>query len=306
MNAVRVAAFIALLAVSGFSNRALAAEHDDYLRFEQYVRDGMLDPDAPIERRRAYVAEIEAVALRDKHPHLFYLLGSLYRQGEDSPNSPVAKDIDRAREYLSRAALGGSDLAMAKLSGLELEASNRFEANVWAQLYFHYSKDHWKIDRQIDDSLFAASVIGAAQDGFLESQRGALDEAVTRIIVGYDTVIRDRLQYSADARARNPLQSARGDKCNLMNLQWGPQKAARKRYPFGMAEYYVAFAADGSVHRAWVLDGWPDSRFADMVRPCVMRYRVDPAAAQEAGNRLVLLPIHYSTNRHRIRVQDKQ
>ncbi|MEO6075979.1 MAG: hypothetical protein ABIP56_04160, partial [Dokdonella sp.] len=107
--------------------------------FRQAIRDGLVDTSVPIEQRRALADKFIEGAERDQSPTLFYMLGTLYRQGDANGIAPFAKDIDRARDYLTRAALGGYLDAMNKLALLELDSGDQFRANLWAQLYVHYS-----------------------------------------------------------------------------------------------------------------------------------------------------------------------
>ena len=100
---------------------------------------GLLDPAAPIEHRRELAKRLIEAADREKSPVLLYYVGSLYRQGDWAGIAPFPKDVDRAREYLTRAALGGFINAMSKMAVVELDSGNQFEANLWAQLYSYYS-----------------------------------------------------------------------------------------------------------------------------------------------------------------------
>jgi len=303
MKRILVAVSLALVAVARAASAAGEGGDSERDVVGEAVRGGLLDPAAPLEKRMAYVAEMETIVQRVKDPFLLYVLGSLYRQGEDSPAVPVTKDLDRAREYLSRAALSGSVLAMAKLSAIESQAKNRFEANVWAQLHFHYGKELARLDRRIPES-FAASVLGAAQDGFADSQRAALNDSVGMMISTHDAAIMKGVQALADRQASNPLRTARGERCTLMDLQKISRGKGGKPASFAMAEFYLSFSSDGSVDHVWALDGWPDAAFARAVRPCAMAYRVEPAAALEAGDQLAMLPVQYSDQRHRIRQDD--
>ena len=136
-------------------------------RLARWMHAGLLDPEAPIEQRRAIVGELEAIAKDDSERNVLYLLGSLYRQNPADSSSPVAQDLDRARELLSRAALHGHLLAMAKLSTIELQAGNHFEANTWAQLYGHYVLDPGG-DEIAAHGNFAAMVLSKAIEKFPE------------------------------------------------------------------------------------------------------------------------------------------
>ncbi|MFZ1620883.1 hypothetical protein [Dokdonella sp.] len=128
MRIVPVIIAVAALLLPGMAGAEDAAAMRE-ARLARWMHAGLLDPEAPIEQRRAIVGELEAIAKDDSERNVLYLLGSLYRQNPADSSSPVAQDLDRARELLSRAALHGHLLAMAKLSTIELQPGNHFEAN---------------------------------------------------------------------------------------------------------------------------------------------------------------------------------
>jgi hypothetical protein len=287
---------VVLLVISLVSSEiALATSDEDASSaITKLILAGFLDPKVPPEQRRALAVELEEVARRDHDPYLLYFFGSLYRQGSDNPGSPLPKDMDRAREYLSRAALSGNIPAMAKLSTMELQAKNRFEANVWAQLHFYYAKEQAKADPRWSES-FAASILRNAQDGFPKGEAKALNASVGAMIERYGVAIREGLGRVTEARAKNPLRDARPGQRTLVSSPSLTDRAPAS----GMAEYYVTFAADGSVRDLWRLDSWPSSKLAHLLRPIAMGFRVEPVAAFEAGDDVALLPVEFGDRRYR-------
>ena len=260
-----------------------------------FLHKGLLDPDAPAQARTALAAEIEQHALERKDAYLLYVVGSLYRLGrEASPTSPYARDVDKAREYLTRAALKGRPGAMGKLALLELDAGNRFEANVWAQLQAHYEVEFARI-RSLRDGrespVFAvANVLALAQDGLAKEQIPMLEQRIREIIDRYDAPIRVGLERALEAQSSSPLRNARLDRCQLP--RGVEQKFGRRaNYVAGGAEYYVSFADDGSAGRLWLLDAWPDVRMERALRTCAGRYRVEPAEALAGKGHVALLPL---------------
>ena len=268
----------------------------DALRFARWIHGGLLDPDAPIEQRKAIVGELEALAEDDSDPGLLYLLGSLYRQDPAHSSSPVAQDLDRARVLLSRAALHGKIPAMAKLSTIELQAGFRFEANVWAQLYYHYAKDQAKADPRWS-SGFAASILRNALDGFPEQEIKPLNASVDAMLTQYDAQIRQGLSKLSEAGSNDRFRDARPGKRVLLNAE----DTRGRRLESGMSEYVVEFAADGSVKQLWTIDAWPNPRLARILRNITLGYRVAPEVANEAAGMLGVVPVAYIDGRYRIR-----
>lgn len=268
----------------------------DAVRFARWIHGGLLDPDAPIEQRKAIVGELEALTKDDSNPGLLYLLGSLYRQDPAHSTLPVAQDLDRARVLLSRAALHGKIPAMAKLSTIELQAGFGMEANVWAQLYYHYAKDQAKTDPRWP-SGFAASILRNAIERFPQQDMEALNASVGAMVTKYDAQIRTGIRELSEADSADRFRDARPGKRVLLNSE----DTRGHRYESGMAEYVVEFGADGSVKQLWTIDAWPNPQLAKVLRSIAQGYKVPPALAKEATGLIGVLPIAYDDGRNAIR-----
>lgn len=293
-----VPALAVLLCLVAGSGLAAGIEAGEDQGFARWIHGGLLDADSPMAERKKLVAELEALAVDDSRPGLLYLLGSLYRQDPAKSTSPLAQDLDRARELLSRAALHGKIPAMAKLSTIELQAGNRFEANVWAQLYFHYAKDQALADPHWTTG-FAASILHNALDGFPAADIDAVSESVGAMIDKNDAQIRRGLADLAEAGSVDRFRDARPGKRVLLNAE----DTRGHRLESGMAEYVLEFAADGTVSRLWTIDAWPNPRLARILRTIALGYRVDPAVAREAAGKLAIVPLAYQDGRYSIRDQ---
>ena len=265
-------------------------------RFARWIHAGLLDPETPIKQRRAIVGELEVIARNDSEPGVLYLLGSLYRQDPAHSNSPVEQDLNRARELLSRAALRGKIPAMAKLSTIELQSGNRLEANVWAQLYYHYAKDLATADPRWTGG-FAASILRNAQDGFPSKEIETLNSSVGAMITQYDAQIRLGLKEISESESGNRFRDARPGKRVLLK----PETSKGRKLESGMSEYVLEFAADGSVKQAWAVDAWPNARLARILRIIVLGYRVEPGVVREAAGMLAVLPVVLDDGRYKIR-----
>jgi hypothetical protein len=290
------ALLVASLALVVGSAQASATGDQEEQRFAGWIHRGLLDPDAPIEKRREIAAEIEALTTDDAEPLLLYLMGSLYHQDPDHSGSPLPQNLDRARELLSRAALHGRLPAMAKLSTIELQAGNRFEANVWAQLYYHYAKDQAKADPRWSEG-FAASILRNALDGFPKSDMDSLSASVGAMITQYDEQIRQGLSKAAEEMSRNRLRDARPGKRVLLNSR----DTTGRTYDSGIAEYVIEFAGDGTIKQLWTLDAWPNPKLGKVLRNVALGYRVDSKLASEAAGAVSILPLEFADGRYTIR-----
>lgn len=294
----RVALFIAILAWLVGAGTARANDAADQQRFAGWIHAGLLDPSAPIDKRREIAAEIEVLTKDDSEPGLLYLLGSLYHQDPARSSSPLPQDIDRARELLSRAALHGKVPAMAKLSTIELQAGNRFEANVWAQLFYHYAKQQAKVDPRWSEGL-AASILRNALVGFPKSEMDALNESVGAMIAQYDVQIMQGLGRIAEASAGNRFRDARPGKRMLLNSR----DTSGRTYEAGVAEYVIEFASDGTLKQLWSLDAWPNPKLAKVLRNLALGFRIDAKLASEADGVVGILPLEFVDGRYSIRDQ---
>ncbi len=288
LRAAACLAVLCLLAVPALATDAV--ERPD----EGVEMARLLDTGIDVATRRALFEQLAGAAGSD--PGRLYQVGSLYRRGDDAREPAFAKDTDKARELLSRAALGGVLMAMAKMSVLELEAGNRFEANVWAQMYYHYRKDALQSNQRGSDG-FAASLIANAQKRFDRKRLPELNESVGRMITQYDAQIRAGIARTArelDDSGLVPRPSGRGV---LPEVKGKTPEA-------GIAEYYVGFDAGGDVDRVWLLDAWPDASLARVLRPIAMGYRVDGAPGVDLSRKFAVLPIEFNDLRYSIRKSD--
>ena len=101
---------LALLMAVAASPASVGASDDSATAAEQrrsnWVTEGLLDPAAPAAHRAEIANKLETLANEGNDPHALYVAGSLYRLGrENSPTSPFPRNADKAREYLTRAAL---------------------------------------------------------------------------------------------------------------------------------------------------------------------------------------------------------
>lgn len=293
--------FPVVIAIVGLLLSGMARSDDDAAvreaRFASWMHAGLLDPEAPIEQRRAMVGELEAIAKDDSDPGVLYLLGSLYRQDPADSSSPVAQDLDRARELLSRAALRGKTLAMAKLSTIELQAGNYFEANTWAQLYCHYVLDRDSKEFAMHGN-FAAMILSKAIEKFPEGKMDALESTVGAMIAKFDNQIRNpKVERSDPADPEQFTDPKLGAGVPIRPFHKG------RRIESGMAEYVIELGANGKARKVWVLDSWPDPRLSEIMYKNVLGFRVKAKHPASTGGKIVVLPVNFDTRRYSMRAQ---
>lgn len=268
--------------------------------FSAVITGGLLDSAVPTEHRRELADQVIEVADRENDANLFYILGSLYRQGDADGIAPFSQDIDRARDYLTRAATAGHLAAMGKLALLELDSGNRFRANLWAQLYVHYSALEDPSKTANPGSLRlptgsdneAALLLELALDGFPKSDIPRLVERANEMAARYDSAIRTYLkeQIAEQQKTSFPRTSAR-TATSVASTQLLAELGRTMKW--AKAEYFVEFSVDGSLLHVWPFDGWPDEKVLRALRLVINGYVLDPAPAGKTESRVVLIPSLY-------------
>src|SRR5579863_60413 len=124
IQSVAIARFVlsVAIAVSGAAAHAdqNAAGHlNDLARF--------LDKSTPAPARQEIFEGWRKAALAGD-TDAQYVVGTMYRRGDDVLPHVVERDADQARRYLSTAAAHGRLLAMAKMAELELAEDHPLEA----------------------------------------------------------------------------------------------------------------------------------------------------------------------------------
>ena len=279
--------------------------------FSAAVTGGLLDPAVPIEHRRELANQVIEFADRENDANLFYILGSLYRQGDIDGIAPFPRDIDRARDYLTRAAVAGHLAAMSKLALLELDSGNQFRANLWAQLYVHYSAldnpaktanpDALRLPTGNDNE--AALLLELALDGFPKSDIPRLVERANEMAARYDTAI---LTYLKDQIAEQQKTSFPKTSTRTATSVASTQLLAElgRKMKWAKAEYFVEFSADGSLLHVWPFDGWPEEKVLRALRLVINGYVLDPAPAGTTENRVVLIPSLYINQNYQPKQKD--
>ncbi len=98
----------------------------------------VLDRHAPPAARQQALAAIDALA-QNGNAAAQFLMGSLYMWGPRHPASLTPRDLGRAANYMSNAAVQGNLDAMAAMAEIEIDLHHPQPALVWAltDYYFH-------------------------------------------------------------------------------------------------------------------------------------------------------------------------
>lgn len=277
------------------------------------ISDGLLDPTKPIEHRRELAKRLIDAADREKSPVLLYYVGSLYRQGDSAGIAPFTQDLDLAREYLTRAALGGYIDAMSKMAVVELDSGNQFEANLWAQLYAHYSAiehpakpgDPRSYRKPSGHESLASSLLALTTDGLPESEVPRLIERANAMVARYDAPIRAELaRHKAEVEQTGFPKLTRGGPRYVNPLQL--QKELGRKAASAQAEFFIEFLPDGTLLRFWPFDGWPNQKVLRVLRPIASGMKLGPAPGSTSKNRVILIPIIFTNPTYRLEQEDEK
>jgi TPR repeat protein len=201
---------------------------------EDYGR--LLNADTPLQERQALFADLETAA-QEGNPNALYVVGSLYRVGTTLSASPVARDLVKARLYLSNAATHGKVLAMAKMAEIEAESKNSVEAMTWAQIYGHYALLQPQAFRPPDGYL--AELVDRASRGVSKAQLQDVVDHLNAFITDYDG------QVQSGAQKLNTVAPDLAP-TYIPNYQISYPSSGYVP-PAGFADFLVAFERNGTV-----------------------------------------------------------
>ncbi len=313
MNLIRALAVFVLplvMAATVSAQDAKQSPASPHFDVTPLITGGLLDSSTPIEHRRELAKRLIEAADREKSPVLLYYVGSLYRQGDWAGIAPFPKDLDRAREYLTRAALGGFINAMSKMAVVELDSGNQFEANLWAQLYSYYSaiNDPAKpaashgYQRPTSRESLSSALLALTTDGFPDSEVPKLIERANAMVARYDATIRAEMaRHKAEnekQRAEFPNKSP-GHAKHITPLQLRNQLG--RKAASAQAEFFVEISPVGKLLRVWPFDGWPEQNVLRVLRPMVDGIPLSPAPEGTTENRVVLIPVVFANPTYRLK-----
>lgn len=249
----------------------------------------LLDPSAPLEERLAVFREVEALAQSGNRKDM-YVVGSLYRIGGQLPACPVARDLDKARLYLSNAATHGEILAMAKMAEMEVSAHHPIEAMTWTQIYGHYAELQPEPYRPSEGYL--AELVDRASPGVPKSQMQDVVDHLNAFIAAYDASVRDGI-------GKDDLTPSAD-----MTPRFIPKRSIAFRNgeaipPAGFVDYYVAFDANGDAVKVLTLDAVPDIKLDGRMHSILSGYKVAPST-QGVPIRYAFIPVMFDDGKFRL------
>jgi hypothetical protein len=254
----------------------------------------MLDDHAPAAERQQLFADAENAA-KAGDTEWQYIVGSLL--DERSRTLPFPHDPDKARIYLSNAAVHGKLFAMAKMAESELAAGNHQEAMNWAQIYGHY------LSRQSTDSRLAQDYLGELvariSKGLDSNKLTQVQADVTAFIAANDVSIQAGPKVFSGTAAM-PHPDFTHSSFLRMNVQ-KPQGSEGLRSCF--ADYLIAFRPDGAVEKTWLVDIVPNTLALDYLQSLAGMAKVSalPGATPGGPLRFVFTSIIFDDGRYHVR-----
>jgi hypothetical protein len=290
----RVLVALALFACAPFvfgqdQSAALAA---DTAKEKHYGLRDILDGTRPIEERRAALAQFDKEAIGGGRFQQ-YVVGSLYRVGDQIPDALVKQDNDKAARYLSTAAAHGQVWAMAKMAEIELANKRGFEAMIWAQMYAHYTLEP-KLDKEKKDlsAGYFGDLLHRIYEHFDEKRLPEVTEKLKNFIAMHGDDIRQGMQSAADEYESGNIQE------KPKKLHFVPSVTEQPQHHKDCyADYLIEFGSDGHAKQAWILDALPDVRVGKDLRTVAMRIRVNPSEDSEQS-RFAVVPLDFTFGKY--------
>ena len=240
-----------------------------------------LDRATPAARRQElFAAWREAALAGDTDAQ--YVVGTIYRRGDNADPPLVPRDTDQARRFLSTAAGHGRVLAMAKMAELELAEDRPFEAMIWTQLYGVYRG--WVRNENIGDygehnerepTLYFEDLLGRVSER-MRQKLGSLKESevlqqLNAFVGAHDKDIRADLwrdgigtRWAGAGAKFKPRSGSRGLAVSLRQM---------------LSEWVLEFGADGALHAAEPFDALPSFVKANSHHNLASLSEMAPAAA---------------------------
>jgi hypothetical protein len=257
----------------------------------------LLDPGANRRARQDQLALLERHAA---HGDGFgnYLLGTLYRLGDEHPTKLVERDPDRAETHLRKAALAGEVWAMAGLAELLLVEGELRAALLWAHAAKHYRSVYEQLAGWPNDprQVYAADLVqrcrAALEDvGDLSPIQSELDAFVSQ----NDSAIRAGIMGNLEA----VTEEAQAEPQNSLVRQPPSPKYGTHVVPLsepGWALYRIGVDREGKVRHVHLIDFAPHPRFGRRFRGTARSEQFNRSPDADPL-RWALLPIELSPRR---------
>jgi hypothetical protein len=254
----------------------------------------LLDDHTPAAERQQLFADAENAA-KAGDTEWQYIVGSLL--DERSRTLPFPHDPNKARIYLSNAAVHGKLFAMAKMAESELAAGNHQEAMNWAQIYDHYLSLQSVGNRPAQDYL---GELVARISERLDSRKLAQVQAdVAAFVAGNDLSIKAGPRMLAGAK-NTASPNFLHQPLHRMHVR-REQGSEDLRSCF--ADYLIAFRPDGTVEKTWLVDIVPNTLALDYLQGTVGAASMPalPDTAQGGPLRYAFASIVFDDGRYHVR-----
>ncbi len=250
-----------------------------------------LDKATPGEQRQAIFAAWRDSALNGD-ADAQYVVGTIYRRGDDVLPHVVERDADQARRYLSTAAAHGRLLAMAKMAELELAEDHPLEAMIWAQIYGAYrgwirttgQSPDYDAHKELQPTLYFEDLL-ARTSKRLAQKFG--DQKTPEVLAGLNQFV---AAHDEDVRAQM-WHGGISPRWVEEQVRFENAKSMRRIGVIGkrdmVSEWVLVFADDGSVKSAEAFDALPNFSAANGHHGLVMQYETE-AGGQGHAQRFAL------------------
>ncbi|GAB2555640.1 hypothetical protein [Rhodanobacter koreensis] len=259
----------------------------------------LLDINTPINERQNIFSAFEKLANDGDTPSQ-YIVGSIYRIGQQLPASPVKRDVVKAQLYLSNAATHGEILAMAKMAEIELSTDNYLEAMNWAQIFGHYAA---LLPQKLRPSPgYTAELIERIDEKFDRAKLPDVVKNVNIFIANYDNAINAGIKTAQMRDSGTDIYPVSSSERQRQYMpETGNSKFADLSPRAGFVEFLIVFKPDGSAQKALVLDSIPDPHLGKALSYIAAGYRVNSVNDVENDNpRYAWVPVMFDDNRYRL------
>lgn len=261
----------------------------------------IIDPDIPLTHKRKDLASLEE-SVKSGDRHALYVAGTLYRLGDEHEAKVFSRDIQKAKAYLSNAAILGNYPAMAAMAEIEIKNKNYREAMLWAQVFAHYSELQRVESKSTSNQAYQAYLLQrimqvTRKDRKLYTDKLFLDDLATfhsnfnkKILDAQseEQFKADDLKYTACKDESTGKNKATLKIISGINID-ASAKVSRQMSSPGYAYYYLTINAKGDVSKVLTIDSMPDASYAKAMTVLVKKIKFNESDGIEPRNAYVPL-----------------
>jgi hypothetical protein len=213
-----------------------------------------------------------------------YLVGTIYRRGDNIEPHVAERDAEQARRFLSTAAGHGRSLAMAKMAELELAEDHPLEASIWAQIFGYYrgwvgtANGDYGEHNEREPTIYFEDLLRRTSDRARQKlgsqQTDTVLAQLNAFVASHDKDVRAGLWRDGIAP---PWSGPRLKFENAKSLRRVNVAGARNM----ISEWLLVFAADGSAKGAIAIDAIPNFTIANGHHSLVMQYSADAGGSTD-------------------------